>query len=615
MKYLLSLLILTFSSFLYSQNCYWQQNADYVMDIDMNTENHRFTGYQKATYTNNSPDTLTSFYYHLYFNAFQPGSMMDVRSRTIADPDRRVQDRIEKLNEDEIGYHRIDSLLRDGVPLKHKTDGTILIVQLDKPILPGETTVFTMKFNSQVPVQIRRSGRNNIEGIDYSMSQWYPKIAEYDVEGWHAIPYVAREFHGVWGNFEVNITIDSTYLLAGTGELTNHHDIGKGYGKKENFSDSDKLTWKFKADNVHDFVWAADPDYIHTTANVNNGTILHFFYQNDTSILENWENMVPYAVRTFELMNDMVGEYPYPVYNIIQGGDGGMEYPMATLIMGNGSFGGLVSVMVHESIHSWFQGVLANDEGNYPWLDEGYNTYYNHLVKDSLFNKNAKYPHLGSYKSYYKLLASGNYEAISLHSDHYRTNQAYGVAAYSMGCVFLNQLQYVIGSEKFERTMKRYYNTWKFKHPTPTDFKRIAEKESGIELDWYFNYFLHTSKVVEYGITGVEKSKKETIINLERNGEFPMPVDLEVELKDGSIHQYNIPLRMMLESKKNDLEFAFEVQETWPWTHPTYQLIVPFKEKDIVRIQIDPTLRLADVSSKNNIYPFPEAEDEDTKGK
>ena len=536
---------------------------------------------------------------------------MDERSRNIVDPDRRVKDRISKLNEDEIGYHRIDSLFKDGVILKHRTEGTILIVELDKAIMPGETCVFKMKFNSQVPVQIRRSGRNNIEGIDYSMSQWYPKIAEYDIEGWHAIPYVAREFHGVWGNFEVNITIDSSYVLAGTGYLTNHHEIGKGYGEKDVKADSDKLTWRFKAEKVHDFVWAADPDYLHKTANVSNGTILHFFYQNDSNITGNWENMMPHAVRTFELMNDMVGEYPYPVYNIIQGGDGGMEYPMATLIMGNGKFRGLVSVMVHESIHSWFQGVLANDEGNYPWLDEGYNTYYNHLVIDSLFNINSEFPHKGSYMSYYRLLASGNYEAISLHSDHYKTNRAYGVAAYSMGCVFLNQLQYVIGSEKFDRTMKRYYKTWQFKHPTPTDFKRIAEKESDIELDWYFNYFLHTSRTIDYGIRNVEKSKKSTIIELERIGEFPMPIDIEVTLKDGSKINYNIPLRMMLKNKENDLDVKYEILESWPWTHLTYEMEIPYKMKDIEMIQIDPTQRLADVNSKNNIYPYPEEKEEE----
>src|SRR6056297_2516664 len=179
---------------------YWQQRAEYEMDINVDAENHRFTGSQKLTYQNNSPDTLKRVFYHLYFNAFQPKSMMDVRSRTIQDPDRRVRDRIYQLPEDEIGYHKINSLTQDGKAVEYKVDGTILEVTLNKPILPGKKTVFQMEFNSQVPRQIRRSGWANAEGVEFSMSQWYPKMSEYDDDGWHPNPYIGREFYGVWGD-------------------------------------------------------------------------------------------------------------------------------------------------------------------------------------------------------------------------------------------------------------------------------------------------------------------------------------------------------------------------------------------------------------------------------
>jgi len=188
---------------------YWQQEVAYEMDINVDAENHQFSGTQKLTYTNNSPDTLERVYYHLYFNAFQPNSMMDVRSRTIEDPDSRVRDRIQKLPDDEIGYHHINSLTQDGNAVEYSVDGTVLEVTLDDPILPGESTVFNMEFNSQVPRQIRRSGWMNKEGVEFSMSQWYPKLSEYDEDGWHPNPYVGREFHGVWGSFDVAITIDS----------------------------------------------------------------------------------------------------------------------------------------------------------------------------------------------------------------------------------------------------------------------------------------------------------------------------------------------------------------------------------------------------------------------
>ena len=183
----------------FAQPYRWQQHIQYEMQIDFETKSHQFKGEQKVVYTNNSPETLHKFFYHLYFNAFQPGSMMDVRSRSIIDPDRRVTDRISKLKEDEIGYHKIVRLAQDGEEVNYHTEGTILEVQLAAPIGPGESATFEMTFESQVPLQIRRSGRDNAEGIDYSMSQWYPKVCEYDYQGWHANPYVGREFHGVWG--------------------------------------------------------------------------------------------------------------------------------------------------------------------------------------------------------------------------------------------------------------------------------------------------------------------------------------------------------------------------------------------------------------------------------
>ncbi len=204
---------------------YWQQHVDYKMDIDMDVNNYQYQGKQTLVYTNNSPDVLNKVFYHLYFNAFQPGSEMDVRSRTIEDPDSRVGDRISKLKPNEIGYINVNSLKQDGKKINYETVGTVLEVELAQPIQPGQSVTFTMDFDAQVPVQIRRSGRDNAEGVALSMTQWYPKLAEYDFEGWHADPYIGREFHGVWGDFEVNLTIDKDYVVGGTGYLQGEPEI------------------------------------------------------------------------------------------------------------------------------------------------------------------------------------------------------------------------------------------------------------------------------------------------------------------------------------------------------------------------------------------------------
>jgi len=589
---------------------YWQQRVEYSMDIDMDVSTHRFTGKQTITYFNNSPDTLTKVYYHLYFNAFQPGSMMDMRSLNIADPDRRVGDRISKLKDDEIGYQHVQSLKQDGKATTYKVDGTILEVRLNKPILPNAKAKLEMEFEGQVPTQIRRSGRDNAEGISYSMSQWYPKLAEYDYLGWHTNPYIGREFHGVWGDFDVKIAIDQTYTVGGTGYLQNAKDIGHGYDgvAEKQTGKNGKLTWHFKAPNVHDFMWAADPDYKHTTAKVPNGPTLHFLYQETEENKENWEKLPGMMVKAMEFLSKNFGKYPYEQYSFIQGGDGGMEYPMATLITGNRSFNSLLGVSVHELLHSWYQGVLATNESLYSWMDEGFTSYVSDITMKHLQDpEGTGNPHAGSYGGYFYQASSGDEEPLTTHADHYQTNRSYGINSYSKGAVFLHQLSYIIGQDAFMKGMRRYYNTWKFKHPTSIDFIRVMEKESGIQLDWYLEHFVYTTNQIDYGIKTVLGTTDATYITLERVKEMMMPVDLHVEYTDGSKEIFYIPLRIMRGAKNvEDMDTQRMLLEEWPWTNPTYTLKINKKASEIKRIEIDATQRMADIDRSNNELDFAE---------
>jgi hypothetical protein len=586
-----------------AQKDYWQQEVDYKMEIDFDDVNHKYKGTQYLTYKNNSPDVITKVYYHLYFNAFQPGSMMDVRSRTIEDPDPRVADRIAELKPSEIGYLRVLSLLQKGTSLKFKESGTILEVDLDKPLKPGKKTEFFMEFEGQVPQQIRRSGRENKEGVAYSMSQWYPKLSEYDHMGWHPDPYIGREFHGVWGDFDVKITIDSAYTLGGTGVLQNPQEIGHGYedeSKKLKKPDGKRLTWHFKADNVHDFVWAADKDYVHDKQLLSDGTIVHYLYQDSDDLKKNWSKLPPLVEQMFAYANENFGPYPYPQYSIIQGGDGGMEYAMATLITGKRKFSSLVGVTVHELMHSWYQMVLATNEGLYPWMDEGFTSFASSKVMSHLFNPDEDTRRARYYDSYIALANSGKEEPMSTMADHYQTNYAYGAASYSKGAVFIAQLGYIIGQENLEKGLKRYFEEWSFKHPTPDDFIRVMEKVSGMELKWYLSYMLNTTEVIDYAITEVNEKEGKTEIVLSRLGNFPMPIDVYVTYKGGNGNMINIPLRMMRASKPSPDGVDFTVAEDWPWTHPNYSLVLPVNKTEISRIEIDSTRRLADVNEENN---------------
>jgi len=565
--------------------------------MDVNT--HQFKGHQLLDYTNNSPDTLLRVFYHLYFNAFQPGSMMDVRSRTITDPDGRIMDRISKLGPDEIGYLKVSTLEQDGIPLSFNITGTILEVELAKPLLPNATVRFDMQFQGQVPVQIRRSGRDNAEGVAYSMSQWYPKISEYDYRGWHANPYVGREFYGVWGDFEVKLHIDKDYTVAASGYLQNPTEVGHGYSDKKQKSKKGKLTWHFKAPNVHDFMWAADTDYKHVTTQVPGGPTLHFFYLPD-SATTHWEVLPEYTIKAFSYMSEHFGKYPYQKYSVVQGGDGGMEYPMATLITGKLSLRSLVGVTVHELIHSWYQSILGTNESLFAWMDEGFTTFASAEVMDYLFQeKTLPHPQINHFNSYFNLVKNGKEEPLSTHADHFNFNQVYGTAAYYKGSVFLRQLNYIIGEEHFSSGMLRYFNEWKFKHPESNDFKRVMEKESGLELDWYFEYWINSTKTIDYGIKSIEGNEDSTLISLEKLGGMIMPIDLKVGFKDGSWELINIPLRIMRGHKPQVPHM--KVAEAWPWTNPVYNLVLPIPMDQIESLEIDPVRQMADINLDNNL--------------
>ena len=618
---LLSLLSLGLNS-AFAQNApYWQQHVDYKMEVSMDVKNYQYKGKQELVYTNNSPDTLKKVFYHLYPNAFQPGSEMDARLHSIKDPDARMvnkikdadgkevkQSRIETLKPNETGFLKITNFKQDGVNAQTRTSGTILEVTLAKPILPNSKTTFTLDFDGQVPVQIRRSGRNNKEGVELSMSQWYPKLAEFDFEGWHADPYIAREFHGVWGNFDVKITIDKEYTIGGSGYLQDKNEIGHGYedaGVTVTYPKKTKtLTWHFIAPNVHDFTWAADKEYTHDIVKGPNDVDLHFFYKNDPKTTGNWKQLEPLMVKVMDYYNHRVGAYPYKQYSFIQGGDGGMEYAMCTLMLGSGTLEGILGTATHELGHSWFQHILASNESKHPWMDEGFTTY----IEDSALNelkgdKKEVNPFKGNYAAYYSLVNSGKEQPQGTHGDRYDENRPYSISSYVKGSIFLSQLEYVIGKENVDATLKRYFNDFKFKHPTPNDIKRTAERVSGAELDWYLIDWTETTNTIDYGIKEVADNAGKTTVSLERIGRMPMPIDLRVEYTDGTSENFYIPLRMMNFIKPNpNPNQKRTVLDDWAWAQSNYSFTIDKNKTAIKKIIIDPSGLMADVKAANNVY-------------
>ncbi len=627
--FIVGIAILAFVSNVSAQADRWQQHIDYKINAALDVQTNIVKGTENIVYTNNSPDTLKKVYFHLYWNAFQPNSSMDIRSRELGkttftnrrgtqvqDWDARVKDRIQQLKPNEIGYQRVQQITIAGKSQQLIEHETILEVVLTQAIQPKSSVSLSLNFEAQVPKQIRRSGRDNAEGVRFSMSQWYPKMVEYDYQGWNTNPYIAREFYGVWGNYDVNLTLDKNYMVAATGVLQNPTAAADASGNK---------TWNFKGSNIHDFVWAADDHFKHLSKEVRKGLTLHVYYkEKDAQADSAWANVLWAAEKVLPYMEKKFGAYPYPQYSFIQGGEGGMEYAMATLLKGPS-----LGTAFHEWMHSWYQHILGTNESLFPWMDEGFTSFgeeaisywyeENHATNSPYLSEKAKAQlkaahetaktqlplvQAGNYAGYYSLVKSGFEEPMSTHSDHYNTNMAYSSAAYSKGATFLGVLGYIVSDSLRDKTLLNYYNTWKFKHPNANDFTRVAEKTSGIQLQWFKEYWVNSTKTVDYGLNDIQAGDKGAILSIQRVGKMPMPVEVYVTYKDGSSETHYIPLDLMLSGKKAEAANWITHKE-WQWTAPIYTFEVSKPISQLKSIEIDPSQRMPDVNRSNNKIEIP----------
>jgi len=608
----------------------WQQHISYNIKAALDVSTNILKGSEEVVYDNNSTDTLRKVYFHLYWNAFQPNSSMDIRSRELGknmltnrrgeqvqDWDARVKDRIQKLSPSEIGYQKVSQILIGGKQQKLIEHETILEVQLTDPIAPKSSVKLNLNFEAQVPQQIRRSGRDNAEGVRYSMSQWYPKMVEYDYQGWNANQYIAREFYGVWGNYDVTLQVDPSYMVAATGVLQNPNAPTNAQGLK---------IWNFKGNIIHDFVWAADNHYKHLSKQVRPGLTLHVYYKEKTASEDSaWANVLWAAEKMLPYMEKKFGAYPYPQYSFIQGGDGGMEYAMATLLKAPG-----LGTVFHEWMHSWYQHILGTNESLFPWMDEGFTSYaeaavsnqYNQefaalspytsekekaqiLAGNERAKKQLPLVQYGNYMGYLALAKSGLEEPISTHSDHYNTNYAYSSAAYSKGGTFLGYLGYIVGEEKRDQILINYYNTWKFKHPNANDFIRVAEKTTGLQLEWLKEYWVNSTKTIDYGLNDIQAGNNTAIISIQRIGKMPAPLEVLVTYKDGTSELHYIPLDLMLGNKEAEGSVNRIVHPECKWVQPTYTFETTKPISALKSIEIDPSYRLPDVNRSNNKLEIP----------
>ena len=595
------------SQFQAQQNAYYQQAAQYKMDIDVNAEEFTYKGTQTLKYRNNSPDELNVVYFHLYWNAFKPNSMMDQRvANQGKNGDSRLQkegiSRLASIPKNEEGAQNIHWIRQNGKELKFEIQETVMKVYLDKPIKAHSKTTFTMEWDAVIPQQIRRSGRNNREGVDMTMTQWYPKIAEYDYDGWATFDYIGREFHAPFADFDVTIKINKDYVVGAGGTLLNPKEV-KGYDASAQIkADQNKATWKWTAKNMLDFAWAADRDYSVESFDVPQGPKVYFVYQKNNKT-KAWGEAKPYVTRYFQIMNSKFGKYAYPSYAFIQGGDGGMEYGMCTMILGEAkNIEDLMGLMAHEGSHSWYQQMLATNEPTRPWMDEGFTSYAESYVMHQLFPPKDNRPNAFVEKidAYRKFLKKQIEEPAVWLGDHHDNGTAYSYASYVKGELYLVQLGYIVGEENLSKIMTEYFKEWSMKHPTDRDFLHIAQKVSGMDLKWFHHYWINTTKTIDYGIKDVQYGAQSTTVTLVNNSQIPMPIDFSVITADNKIVNYQIPLNMTHTWKTKDAFGEFTTLKYWPWTQKEYTFTVPYNKSQLRVLGIDFSHRLADVNPEDN---------------
>jgi hypothetical protein len=594
---------------------YWQQHVHYTIEATLIDSIHSLDGRVSVVYTNNSPDTLHEVFFHLYSNAFQHGSLMEERAKA---EDSWLQYRMARLGPSEEGRYWIDNVSVNDRPVSFEITGTIMRIALAEPLTPGASISIALPFREQIPLQTRRSGWMSDQGVLYSMAQWYPKIAEYDREGWQAQEYVSHEFYGVWGEFDVTLHVPSRFTVGSSGECQNPEEAGHGYerigrgekeGREEPHSDATGMTtWKFHAAPVHDFAWVAD-EYVHDWKTWNDSVTIHALYK--PNVAPGWQDALKYTEFALATYSELYGQWPYRNFSTTESGDGGMEYPQ--LIMCNN---GGASLIAHEAGHQWFYGLLGSNETREAFMDEGFTQYVASVEMQRQFGR-----YLGSdanrswlewfvpmfdnksdnFRSYQSLARSGYEEPLVIPHDWFREGVNAG-QVYMKTLSGLNMLEYALGDSVFARGMKDYYAAWHFKHPHLLDFQRVMERTSGTDLDWFFDQWFRTTRTIDYGAIAVDSRPSgnayETTVHLRNNELGVMPLDLLLHNNDGTTEQATIPLSVNkgLAYHKSGVSLFFPA---WDWPAKEYigSIATP---KHVDWFEIDTSWRLQDLNWLNN---------------
>ena len=642
---------------------YWQQDVHYKIKAHIDEATDIIGGEEHLTYSNNSPDTLYFVFFNLYQNAFQPGSYLDQLQKN-----NGVHVNYGKYERTKLGTV-IDELKAGDRVLKTQLDNTVIKVWLDQPLPPRAKVSFDVKFRTffDSGSTRRRMKKFKAAGFThYNGCQWYPKICVYDRKsGWNTDQHLNREFYGDFGTFDVELTFASNYVVEATGVLQNESEVlpdtlkrkldiynfkNKKWDSKASVITKYKKgvtkTWKYHAENVHDFAFTADPAYrIHDTIiypGRKNGEGVRCVAIVQEGHASGWQNATDYLSKIITVFSRDIGVFEYPKIAIADAADG-MEYPMLTLDGGRDKqYRGL---LVHEVGHNWFYGMLGNNETYRAMMDEGFTQFITAWGLEHVDGKDIPADSISKKQWYVRKFTEPvnvrdnkfnigyirdamqyNDEPLNTHSDAF--NGALGQGGgygnvYFKTATMLYNLQYVLGDSLFSDALKHYVAQWKFAHPYPEDFRNSVIQFTHVDLNWFFDQWMETTKNIDYAIGGIKKGqlKDQYVIKLKRKGRMQMPIELEVIAKNDSIYDFYIP-NTWFERKPDSAQMAHHAMTLSKWygwdkLTPTYDALVtvPGGIKNVI---IDPSQRLADINMLDNrrkgtvefrfdshIYPFP----------
>ncbi|WP_035483894.1 M1 family metallopeptidase [Algoriphagus marincola] len=596
---------------------YWQNAANYQIEVTLNEEEHVLAGKVTIDYINNSPEELDFVWLQLEQNRFTEDSR-----GTLTTP---IQGN--RYNGDTDGGYEISAVQakvgkKGNVSSKYLISDTRMQVWFDEPIpAKGGTATISMNFSFKVPQKgMDRMGRLEVEdGWIYAFAQWYPKVAVFDdIEGWNVEPYLgAGEFYLEYGNFDYKVTVPYDHIVVGSGKLMNPKEVLSSelmdrYEKAQNSDETlylvspeeiqnteltrpkqeGMITWHFQIQNSRDIAFASSKTFIWDAAKINlpsGKTILaQSVYPKESDGEEAWSRSTEYSKASIEHYSEMWYEFPYDAATNVAADIGGMEYPGLNFCRYTSKGEGLWGVTDHEFGHNWFPMIVGNNERRYAWMDEGFNTFINHY--STLAFNDGEYPStLNQTRRFNNYFLNENREGIDTYPDVANTSNL-GMVAYMKPAIGLIMLrEYVLGAERFDNAFRSYIETWAYKHPQPTDFFNHMENVAGENLSWFWQGWFYGNGNIDLGLNAVVPYAGNYVAVINNKGDIPMPVLLEIEFEDGSKERQMLPVEI------------WQRGDTWNHLIKT--------TKKVKSVVIDPDKVLPDINLGNDSWPQPIYED------